>query len=201
MDDNLSPSRLGIQDIYGRLLHDNIERDDAGSIRALLFLSEKSVVTGRDLGTEFADLFEIYLRLFSGYGRTIRYIDETKPKISAVSDGGLYCYVDFLRSPTQSYGKASRVHVGRGAIQISNRTYPTVLDQDADQISEHYFLSSSPNFLYHRWKAMVTEHITLHYWYEDDRTQAEARVWSLNPMWSLARGWDIKEPEENTGDA
>jgi hypothetical protein len=105
---------------------------------------------GRAVVTEFADLFEVYLRLFSGYGRTTRYVIETKPKVSVVSDGGLYCCVDFLRDPAQSYGQASCVDIGRGTTQINNRIYPTVLDQDVDQVLQHrlpfFLVATRPRF-------------------------------------------------------
>lgn len=196
MDDTVAPSRLGIQDIFGQLLHDSIKRDDAGSVRALLFLSGKATILGRELGTEFADLFEIYLRLFSGYGRTTKYIAETKSKVSAVTEGGLYCYVDFIRDPCQSYGQASRVHVGRGTIQLNNRTYPTVLDQDADQVLWLCLPTSLSESINQSWKALVNEHITLRFWYESATQRGESRVWLMNPMASLGQGWGLETPND-----
>lgn len=60
-----------------------------------------------------------------------------KPKISAVAYGGLYCYVDILREPYQSYVDASRTHIGRGTINIGDKTYPALFDQDEDQMLMH----------------------------------------------------------------
>jgi hypothetical protein len=67
-------------------------------------------------------------------------------------------------------------------IQINNRIYPTVLDQDADQVLQLRLPFVLSLILKQRWKAMVTEHITLQYCYETISAEAEGKVWSLNPM-------------------
>lgn len=187
-EDELSLSRLGIRHLYEKMFETRASYESAGTIRAYLFLSSSPNVYGVDLGTDFSDVFQLYFYLFSGFNHSGRYDSTVKPKISAMSANGLYCFMDLLREPYQSYASASRIHIGRGTIHTDARNYPAVFDQDEDRLLHLNDIVKPPRDPMAR--SLVDENITLRFWFERWDGPAFKDRHSVNPMACLALGWD-----------
>ena len=56
--------------------------------------------------------------------------------LSAISDGKVYCFIDTLQGLSDSFEKASMIHVGAGSIQAGNRLHERVYDHDPSR--EHH---------------------------------------------------------------
>ena len=117
-----------------------------------------------------------YLSIFSGDTAQFQIGGST----SAISDGKVYCFIDSLQGLSDSFEKASVIHVGAGSIQAGNRLHGRVYDQDERLESDstiyraqHVQLvekslspfaedSTSPDLSI---KATVEESVRLSFWY------------------------------------
>jgi len=167
-DDDLCLSRLGLRHLYEMVFQYRLPLEGGITIPAILYLSNKLENPARDFELGFSDRFEIYLILFSGFEYPNKSYSAVAQRISAISRNGLYCYVDLLREPFQSFQEASRIHIGRGAIHTSGRTYDMILDQDEGKF-HHDHSSTGEGFpetaVHPRAKALIEENITLRFWY------------------------------------
>ena len=196
----LNLSRLGVRHLHEEIFERSYPADKIESVAACLFTG--MTLSKVDTRTDFCELFKTYIRLFTGYPPSISCTRKTRPKISAMSYGGIYCYVDFLRDPFQTELECGRVHVGRGAISLNNRTYDIVHDQDVDLSNEnntaHSETLQAPDFnsaAQHQAQAFVCEAVTLRFWYEQwllQDSKAELPRSTINPMECLAMGWITK---------
>ena len=176
MEDSLLPKRSGILKIYNdvRVYSDRdifINSGGTGALRVLL--SPDGIL--KSLGFQF----ERYVSIFSGEP-ALSSIPSTGGSMSAISDGKVYCFIDTLQGLSDSFEKASMVHVGVGSIQAGNRLYERVHDHDPSR--EHHSIvyqaqrvqqveknlcpfaedSTSPDLSI---KAAVEESVRLSFWY------------------------------------
>ena len=68
-------------------------------------------------------IFQCVIALFSGYKT-----DKLSDRVSAMTDGRVYCYVNALAGLSDRLEVASQIRVGVGSIQAKLRQYPCVLD-------------------------------------------------------------------------
>ncbi|MCJ1439383.1 hypothetical protein MMC27_008777 [Xylographa pallens] len=188
MDDELTMSRLGLGHVYETLFEASIDFESVGALRSYLMLSNAPGMCGNDIGTDFADSFQLYLHLFSGYTQSSYYSSTIRARTSAMAYNGLYCYIDLLREPYQTYENASRIHIGRGSIHTTARVYPIIVDQDDDRLYRSTYDYKPPDIPMAR--ALVDENVTLRFWYEQWDGQAVEERRTANPMACLAVGWD-----------
>jgi hypothetical protein len=183
-DDDLSLSRQGLRYLYDKLFESRISKDPTSIIAALLGFptfhgGSPVVVSGERL--------DLYLRIFSGFERSDNHYLAVSQKISAMARSGIYCYVDFLRDPFQSFSDASRVHIGRGSIHTLARMYDMVLDQDEEYLLR--YKEEIPKAVEPMAKSLIEESIDLRFWYEVWDGQSFESRHSSNPMLCLTLGW------------
>ncbi|KAF2802170.1 uncharacterized protein BDZ99DRAFT_483181 [Mytilinidion resinicola] len=133
----------------------------------------------------------VYLDLFGGYhsvGRSLSEVHEDG-KASAMSSGGFYCYLEYLRNPFQSDIQCGMIHVGRGSIQLEGRNYSRVHDGNDKPLER-----KAPKAIAKpRARALVEENISLKCWYEQWDDSAPDSIWHINPAFRLDLGWHGNE--------
>ena len=128
MESSLLPKRSGILKIYNDLpmpLDEKLSNRHGGcALRDILYRE----VDLTSLNFQLAR----YVSIFSG--EPAQY--PIWPSISAISDGKVYCFIDTLQGLSDSFAKASMIHVGAGSIQAGNRLHDRVYDRDESR--EHH---------------------------------------------------------------
>ena len=171
LDSLLLPKRSGILKIYNEspISPEKGYSSKSAMVQALLYPEENI----KPLSFQFSK----YVSLFSGEPAPFSMGDST----SALSDGKVYCYIDTLQALSDSFEKASVIHIGAGSIQAGNRLHDRVYDlyrpsethsivyqAERVQLIEKSLCpfaedSTSPNLSI---KAAVEESIHLSFWYE-----------------------------------
>lgn len=132
LEGSLLPKRSGILNIYyeERVLIDNefLFRRGNKTLGAISDREEHS------MSLNF--LLARYVSIFSG--ELAQYPNEAS--MSALSDGKVYCFVNTLHDLSNSFAKASIMHVGAGSIQVGNRLHEYVYDEDHPR--DHYSTTS-----------------------------------------------------------
>lgn len=166
---SLSPRRSGILAIYG----DMTSRFNANPLD---FSSYKCSIPP-DGTEELHKIFTNVMTLFSGEQPTV----SLGNRMSAMSDGRVYCLVDTMRKLSDRFERASMIHVGIGSIQVEHRLHYKVYDRQSgrDWITEEYeprrfetVVESIPRVLSQdttspelRVEAVVEDSICLFFWY------------------------------------
>ena len=122
LEGSLLPKRSGILEIYNNSIPENpfdinhLARHECSRPRTLL----ESDVSFMSLSFQLTR----YVSIFSGENVQLPLEDPT----SAISDGKVYCFIETLQGLSDSFEKASIIHVGAGSIQSGNRLYKRVYD-------------------------------------------------------------------------
>ena len=128
MESPLLPKQSGILRIYYDLpepsKYDFSNGHGGSGLRNILYREEYS--------TSLSWLLSTYVSIFSGERAQYPRLSST----SAISDGKVYCFIDTLQGLSDSFVKASMIHVGAGSIQAGNRLHDRVYDRD--EIGGHY---------------------------------------------------------------
>ena len=128
LESSLLPKRSGILNIYNDLRVSSgpefSNRQGGSGLRGILYREE-------DL-TSLSFQLARYVTIFSGEPAQYPIWAST----SAISDGKVYCFINTLQSLSDSFAKASMIHVGAGSIQAGNRLHDRVYDRD--QPREHH---------------------------------------------------------------
>lgn len=135
----------------------------------------------RDGTEELRHTFTTAMTLFSGEPPNISLGSN---RVSAVSDGRVYCLVDTVRQLSDRFERASMIHVGIGSIQVEHRLHYKIYDrQSGGEITEEYqprrfetVVGNIPRILSQdttspelQVEAVVEDSICLSFWY---------RLWS-----------------------
>ena len=128
LEGSLLPKRSGILRIYNDIRNssDTDIYNTSGKNALRVRLSPDEIATSLS--------FQLmrYVSIFSGEPAQFSIGDST----SAVSDGKVYCFIDTLLDLSDSFKKATMIHVGAGSIQAGNHLHETVYDRD--QPREHH---------------------------------------------------------------
>ena len=120
LEGSLLPKRSGILKIYNDIPMFSgvglVGEPESFRLQALLY-PEESI---KPLSFQFSK----YVSIFSGEPAPFSMGDST----SALSDGKVYCFIDTLQGLSDSFEKASVIHVGAGSIQAGNRLHERVYD-------------------------------------------------------------------------
>ena len=171
LEGSLLPKWSGILKIYNDIPRNSdrlVDGSKSFRLQAQLY-PEESIKT---LSFQFSK----YVSIFSGEPAPFSMGGST----SALSDGRVYCFIDTLQSLSDSFEKASVIHVGAGSIQAGNRlhervhdpyrpseTHSIVYQAECVQLVEKGLCpfaedSTSPDLLL---KAAVEESVHLSFWY------------------------------------
>lgn len=130
MESSLLPKRSGILRIYYDLPEPSgygfSNGHEGSALRKILYREEWS--------RSLSGLFSTYVSIFSG--ESAQY--PSWASMSAISDGKVYCFIDTLQGLSDSFVKASMIHVGAGSIQAGNRLHDRVYDRDEFRDSSAY---------------------------------------------------------------
>ncbi|KAI4282573.1 MAG: hypothetical protein L6R38_002822 [Xanthoria sp. 2 TBL-2021] len=171
---SLSPRRSGILAIYD-------EAFKVIPIEINKWADTESNLIPPNGPEELRQIFTNVMILFSGEPSTV----SLGIRMSAMSDGRVYCLVDSVRQLSDRFERASMIHVGIGSIQVEHRLHYKVVDRywGRDWITEEYeprrfetVVGNIPRVLSQdttspelRVEAVVEDSICLSFWY---------RLWS-----------------------
>ena len=120
LEGSLLPKRSGILKIYNDIPMFSglglVSESESFRLQALLY-PEESI---KPLSFQFLK----YVSIFSGEPAPFSMGDST----SALSDGKVYCFIDTLQGLSDSFEKASVIHVGARSIQAGNQLHERVYD-------------------------------------------------------------------------
>ena len=122
LEGSLLPKRSGILRIYNDahafLDTDIFKKSGRNALRVRFYPDE--------ITTSLSFQLMRYVSIFSGEPAQFSIWGST----SAVSDGKVYCFIDTLLELSDSFKKATMIHVGAGSIQAGNHLHESVYDSD-----------------------------------------------------------------------
>ncbi|KAL2783331.1 hypothetical protein BJX66DRAFT_318716 [Aspergillus keveii] len=137
---DLRPKRLGLHSLYLEMA-DRLARLEGGQRRGFVRRDFTSV-----FNVNTSNLFNSYATIFTG--TRIRIPDHPSStsqrataNASAYSTGGMYCFLDSVAGLSMSFTRASKVHIGSGAIECRSRLHSWVFDRAVpipSEMATHY---------------------------------------------------------------
>ncbi|KAL3443009.1 hypothetical protein BJX65DRAFT_312309 [Aspergillus insuetus] len=124
LNSNLRPKRFGLHSLYLEVAK-RLVRVQGGEHRGFV---------RRDLSSVFDvttyDLFSSYAAIFTGTRARDQFGSSTSQRATADgSTGGMYFFLDSVAGLSMSFTRASKVHVGSGAIECRSRLHNWVFDR------------------------------------------------------------------------